>query len=146
MEKRRPKGVTILAFISIVGSLGNILGVLTLKGRLLTYQETHFALPDSYYSVVLFHDVFFAIAGLVVGIALFKLLKWARFLAIANIIIGLTYGVVFYFVYTRPYIIPYFIKTSRPTFIFYIFYIIGVLVAIVIIYYLTRPKVKEMFR
>jgi len=148
MEKKRSKGVTIFAWFYISGSFISIYSILILKSKLTSYQETHFILPDSYYYVVQGHSIIFAIAGLIIGIGLLKLLKWARLLSIIIIIADFICSIIFYLLYTQPYIISYSIKTNRPVVIFYLLFvnIINLLYTGMVIYFFTRPKVKEQFK
>ncbi len=145
-DKKRSKGVTIFALLSFLGFFVSILNALTLRNRLIAYETTHFILPNSYYYVVQTYHIISAILCLIAGIGLWRLLKWVRMFNIVISILFFIYGIIFYLLYTRPYTIPYFIKTNRPTYFLYIGPIIGFLWVLIIIYFFTRPKVKEQFR
>lgn len=146
MEKKRSIGVTIFALLSFLGFLGGISNFLTLKNRLIEYEATHFILPHSYYYVVHTYEIISMILCLIAGIGLWKLLRWARIFYIATSILFFIYGIIFHLLYTHLYTIPYFIKTNKPVYFFYIIYAISFLWLLIVIYFFTRPKVKGQFR
>ena len=146
MEKKRSKGITLFAWFYLIGSFLIIPAILTMKVRLAAYQATHFILPDSYYYVVQCYYIIGATIGLITGIGLLKLWRWARFLPIISAILGYIYSIIFHSVYTSPYTIPYFVQENKPIFMLYITHTIGLLWLAIIIYFFTRPKVKEQFK
>jgi len=144
-EKKRSRGVTIFACLHIMSVVISIPLIFSFKSRLLEFQAAHFVLPSSYLYVTQSSNIIKTIAYLIAGIGLLKLLNWARLLSIVIAIVGFLYSVLFYFVYTKPYIIPNAIQEGRPVFPFFIFYTIGFLFVIGTIYFFMHPKVKEQF-
>lgn len=151
MDKKRSAGVTIFAWFYLLSAFVYLLGILTMKPKLLLWQEkTKILLPDHYYMLAQSQAIVNSIAYLITGIGLFKLLSWARIFTIIVNIIYYLYGIVSYFLYIRPYVIPAFAKANKQIFpsgdIYGILCILGFLWVVFVTYFFTRTKVKEQFK
>lgn len=151
MNKKRSIGVTIFAWLYLSNVLICILVILTTRSRSLAWQEeTQILLPGGYYMLAQSQAIINSIVCLISGIGLLKLLKWARGFIVIVTIIHYFYGIALYFLYTRTYIIPAFAKANRQMVfsgvITGIVWILGLLWVVFVVYYFTRPKVKEQFK
>lgn len=144
-EVKKPIGIKLLGWLYIIGAVIAIFGIFTLKGRLLTYESKHFKLPFSYYYVVQSFTVMNIVAGLTLGIGLLKTKPWARVYVIIWAIICWLYTVVFFFIYTNRYTIPYLKSIERSVIIHYALLVISISWVALVYYYLNRPKVKKQF-
>ena len=137
MEKKRSKGVTFLSWFFIVLGLFN-------SARWLYFIFENWsmdALPSPFfYSILLI--LLISIAGVVGGIGMLKLIPWARKLIITITIFPIFLAALIGLkrVFTGESII----KRMPEEGIFLIIFVIVYIVAV--IYFLTRPKVKEQFR
>ena len=149
IRSKRLKGITIFAFVNFGSSIGSLINSIMLKGKLAAHQVAGLNLPSSYYYQGLATSIICFIVSLIICVGLLKLLKWSRILLITMQIIYFAYSIITYYIYIRPYWIPYWIETgklSHAVMIYYIAHIIGFLLNIGIIYYFTRSKVKEQFK
>ena len=145
-QANRSKGVTLLGWLFIFKSLIAIIGLVTLKNRLATYEATHFDLPDSYYYVIQTFTSLNTVLSLVAGIGLLRTLSWGRILAVLLTVVSFLYEIGFYFIYTHRYTVPYFFNSGTPVFILYIKLLLGLLWTAFICYYFSRPGVKRQFQ
>jgi len=145
MEKKISTGVILFAWLYLLSGLGCIAGIIVLKSKLAAYPGLY---PSSYYYVAQFHNVIGSILYLVAGIGLLKLLKWARMFTIVINILFSIFSSITFFIYTRPYLIPYFMRLNRnkSALLTNIGQIMVYAWLLLVIYYFTRPKVKEQFK
>ena len=120
MEKRRSVGVTVFGWLYIV------LGVF---GVLAFFQRN---------SLI----VFSAPLSLLSGIGLLKLKEWARILTIILTIVGVLFRAI---IYLRSILLDAMPLNEALIFIIEWNFLTWI-IAIIIIYFFTRPKVKEQFR
>jgi len=120
MAKKRLVGVTVLGWLNVVvGTLGILAFLLKSPGIM-----------------------FGASLLLVTGIGLLKLREWARILEIILVLGGVLFQIVKYVSSILHYAVPlneawiFFLKGN----------IFGWIIAGIIIYFFTRPKVKEQFK
>jgi hypothetical protein len=144
-SKRRSIGVSIFGWLNILGSIGAFISIFFLKWRLSEYEKNQFVLPDSYYYVVQSHSVVEVIICLIVGIGLLKLIQWARMLAIIQSFLYVAYNLIFFFVFTHNYTIPYFSDTGRSTFLLYTSIPNSVFWLLFVVYFFNRASVKKQF-
>lgn len=144
MEKKNLPGIILFTWFYLLLALGSLAGIITLKNKLTAYPGIY---PSSYYYVAQSYNVIGLIAYLAAAVGLLKLLKWARVFTMAITTLFFFIGnTLNYLLYARPYLIPYCIKINKPVSLIHSSYIMGYLWFLVIIYYFTRPKVKEQFR
>ena len=141
MEKKRSKGVTVFAWISVLGVVGAIHSFLTLDKIMASpiWQATYSTLPNSYCYVAQSRNIIYAIAYLIAAKGLFKLLKWARMYMIIFAIVAAIYNIISLFLYSS-----YFFA-QRPLMMYFVIAMI-LLWSGIVIYFFTRPKVKEQFK
>ena len=123
-EKKRPTGITVLALIWMFFNIINLIGI---QGSIILYGSIY-----AVYSAVT------AIIGIILGIALWQMLPWARKAAIIWEIIGLLLGVV----------MAYLIGSILGGVFFMgmlILMIPGAFVALIIIGYLMQGSIKAAF-
>lgn len=143
--KQRSIGISILGWINILGSIIALISIFLFKSRLSEYKKNHFELPDSYYYVVQSHYAIEFIICLIVGIGLLKLLPWARVLAVIQSFLYFAYNIIFFFVFTYNYTIPYFSDTGRSTFLLYASIPNSVVWLLFVVYFFNRASAKKQF-
>jgi len=124
MEKKRSVGVTILAWFFLIGFFG---GVLTLP---------RYKLPHE-----IIYNVVSSIYCLIAGWGLLRLLDWARIFTIIMAIVTGIYNKIYSYIYLRDN--PFWAQNKK---LLYGLDIFSLLWIAFIIYFLTRPKVKEQFK
>jgi len=140
MKEKRSKGVTIFGWLGILGSATLLHNLFTIDKRITAWEVRHYVLPESYSIIVKSYGAFSVVAYLIAGISLLKLLKWARVYNIALAIIGSIYSAGLLLIYTAPHI-----YSQNPHAIIFALSL-NLLVLGLIIYFFTRPKVKEQFK
>lgn len=145
LKWKKVSGIKVFAWLFLVwGTVGFIIS-LFYKGRLLAYQAKYITFPESYYYVNQAWGSISSVLMIIIGIGLLKLLNWGRLLAITLHVLALLFLAFSYFIYTKPYLIPYFINTGKPVSGLYFIMSIGTLLSLFTIYFFTRKKVKEQF-
>jgi hypothetical protein len=133
MEKKRPIGITILGIFGICAGCFGLLVFLPMY---------------KHYNIFIYsYAIIWNILMIGIGIGLLKLKKWARLGELITIFIKWVYILsekIYLFVVKTPASSEQY-AYSNPI----LKDLIGffwILITVVIVYYLTRPKVKEMFR
>ena len=145
MDKKRSKGVTILAWLSFMTVLFGLLTFFNYEHRVARWEGIHhITLPLSYHYTVISNNIFTMVSGLIAWITLLKLVKWARIYMIVLSAINIVYDIAFWFVFN----ISHFVMQSKPEgqTMLYLMYLLVILWQVFIIYFFTRPKVKEQFK
>ena len=145
MEKRISTGIILFAWLYLLSGLGCISGIITLKSKLVAYPNLY---PSSYYYVTQCSNVIGLIIYLLAGIGLLKLLKWARIFTIVINILSTIFYTITFFIYARPYLIPDLMRLNRDKAVLFnnVAPIMGYAWLLFVIYYFTRPTVKQQFR
>jgi len=131
MEKKRSKGITILASIIIIS------GVISISLSLLTIYRYPRFIPSFLY-VISWGTLIIAS-----GIGLLKLKKWARILTLILVAIKMPQICIGSFtdvqrMFTNPVAIGTIMAAIGIT-------LVSLMPGIIVLYYFTRPKVKEQF-
>jgi len=144
IEKKRSKGVTIFAWLHrIFGILGLILIAIAVRMlfsfntlRIIRYRFENRFYPlffKPWFFVLIAITGAFCILSLMIGDGLLKLKGWARKWAIYLSVFGIFFNLI--------YSVRCFSRGLRPG-----GWIGNFILAFIIIYFFTRPKVKEQFR
>ena len=142
----RPKGITILGWLYIIGAAFALIGLFNLKARLMAYEMKLFNLPENYYYVMLSFGIFSIVAGFVAGMGLLKTYSWGRLFVLIWTFISLSATAIFFYIYSYKYTIPYFISHDKPTLMIYSKFAISLGWAIFIYYYFNRQPIKAQFK
>lgn len=139
MKKKRLVGIITLAVLLILGSLEQIINWTSINSyRMLARQ-----LPESFIIFRFFAAKFFIVIGLITGVGLLFRKNAYRIIAI---FIGV-YLSVYYYLIEGPLSIKNLISYGVKIDLAIIMKMLGEFTfGLCLIYYLTRPKVKEMFR
>jgi len=126
-SKKRPLGITIISILMILGALLNLVGT---PGNMILYGA--------------FYGIFYLALGafdLIIGIALFQLIPWARIVAIIMQIIGLVLS----FIVTAW--VGSLLEAYLPgaSLILYMAMIPSVIISLIVILYLMQGSVKAAF-
>jgi len=126
-SKKRPLGITVISILMILGALLNLAGT---PGNMILYG----ALYGIFYLALGAFD-------LIIGIALFQLIPWARIVAIIMQIIGLVLG----FIVTA--YVGALLESLLPGYsvILYMAMIPSVIISLIVILYLMQGSVKAAF-
>ncbi|NQE45275.1 hypothetical protein C5S31_04535 [ANME-1 cluster archaeon GoMg2] len=133
--KRRPTGVTIIAILNILGGIGGLIagfGMMALSGDLFQYY-----LSDEVAALFGILGMLFIIIGfvdLVIGYGLWTLKRWARMAAIIMAIIGIVCS-------TGETILMMSVEMGDNIGSM----ILSVLISVIIIWYLSKPEIEEVF-
>ncbi|MGD9015061.1 MAG: hypothetical protein PVI33_03450 [Candidatus Omnitrophota bacterium] len=144
LKKKRSKGVAIFAWLHrILGILGLILIAATIRMllspntlRVIRYRFENRFYPLSFspwFFVLIAVIGVFSVLYLMIGSGLLKLKEWSRKWAIYLSVFGIFFNLI--------YSVKCFSRDLRPT-----GWIGNFILAFIIIYFFTRPKVKEQFR
>lgn len=132
MEKKRSVGITIIAWFSIIGFILSLPIALNFNLLIGLYRNIYFA-----YFMILYTIIFNSLY-VIAAVNLLKLKDWARRLMILWHIIGFPIRIINEFFMKKQ------LNNNSAMTVFFVS-VTSVLV-LIIIYYLTRPKVKEQFR
>jgi len=129
MEKKRPMGVAIIGGLFLVG------GVLSLF-NLFNWKLTTFKYVGYGY-FMFFYNLIATPSAIIAGVFLLKLKNWARKLCIILELSAIVFTMLTPFTLAKE-------LTDNTTMVIFSL-AIGIISTLLIIYYLTRPKIKAMF-
>jgi MFS family permease len=140
----RPKGVTILAILAIIGALISVYSFISYVYHLSIFPDS--SILQSFFMLSMPLSIVSIILSFVIAYGFWKGLRWSWFVAMILLIIGITIPIIF---------VPWtFIMLSRvsPTDIFNPFILVTTVQTLIfvalygtIIFYLTRPHVRTYF-
>ena len=145
MNKKGTNWIKVFAWLTLISGLLSLINVFTLKGKLLSYQASYFAFPESYYYVNVSWSLVGGVLGVVAGIGLLTLQNWGRFLVIGYEVFDIIYLSALHFIYTEAYTIPFFRELDKPIVNHYMKPTIGILWSLFMIYYFTRGRTIKQF-
>ena len=133
VTKKRPTGVTIIAILNILGGIG---GLIAGFGMMVLIGESQYYLFEegaTLFSILCMLSIIIGFVDLVIGYGLWTLKRWARMAAIIMAIIGIVCNI-------GGAILMMSLGTADTD-----SGILSVIISGIIIWYLSKPAMKEVF-